>query len=76
VSEPTYRYRVLSAWGTVSDQLQPMIDKSDAFLVYGEYLGIQKIETLVDLRTGKQTGGWSMRYAGRRPFGRDKAGGA
>lgn len=65
-----FRYRVVSAWGDVPSSVPEMIGKPDCYLLYDEYLGRVKEETIVNLSDGHVVGAWSMRYAGRRSLDR------
>lgn len=66
-SHPTqYRYRVFEVWGEVPDDVLAIVGKDDACLLYSDYEGTYRDETIVDLNTGRALGGWGMQYAGIR----------
>lgn len=60
----TNRYRVVGTWGVVPEQIQSIVGKDDAFLLYPEYRGQDSDQAFTD--HGEAVGGWSMQYAGKR----------
>lgn len=59
-----YRYRVIGTWGDVPDDVRRIVGSTESFLLYDDYFGLRKSETIED--HGDLVGGWSMVYAGRR----------